>query len=246
MAVEIVSARAASTDLQEEAAAAFHERWPEFVFHDPIPPRYIGRVNEYFGDYDLLLLDNGRVAAGGWGVPISWDGTPDDLPEGYDAALVASVEGYEAGLMPNTLSIMGGVVASGYEKQGLSRRILEALIDRATGAGLSRIVAPVRPTEKHKHPHVSMSEYATWTGEDGLSVDPWIRTHQQMGATILRPAPNSMTVTGTVTQWEAWAEMSFPVSGSYVAVPDALNLIEVDRGGDLAIYREENLWMRHR
>jgi hypothetical protein len=39
--------------------------------------------------------------------------------------------------------------------------------------------------------------------------------------------------------------MPLPVSGSYV-VPDALNLVEVDREHDRAIYREDNLWVQHR
>jgi hypothetical protein len=90
-----------------------------------------------------------------------------------------------------------------------------------------------------------MSEYATWTGDDGLSIDPWIRTHQRMGATIIRPAPNSLVIPGTVAQWEVWAHMPFPISGAYV-VPGALNLVEVDREADRVVYREENLWMRHR
>jgi len=29
-------------------------------------------------------------------------------------------------------------------------------------------------------------------------------------------------------------------------VPDALNLVEVDCEQDLAVYREENLWVQHR
>ena len=90
-----------------------------------------------------------------------------------------------------------------------------------------------------------MAEYATWTREDGLSLDPWIRTHQRMGASIIKPAPNSTVVTGTVADWEGWAEMAFPVTGSYF-VPGALNLVEVDRERDIATYREENLWVQHR
>ena len=54
-----------------------------------------------------------------------------------------------------------------------------------------------------------MSEYASWTGDDGLSIDPRIRTHQRMGATIIRPAPNSLVIRGTVAEWEAWAQMPF-------------------------------------
>ncbi len=92
---------------------------------------------------------------------------------------------------------------------------------------------------------VPMSEYATWVRDDGLSIDPWRRTHQRMGARILTVAANSMVFPGTVAEWERWASMPFPVSGVYV-VPDALNLLEVDRDADTAVYREENLWMQHR
>ncbi len=91
-----------------------------------------------------------------------------------------------------------------------------------------------------------MAEYATWERDDGFSIDPWIRTHQRMGATIIKPARNSIVVvTGTVAEWEAWAGMPFPISGSYF-VPGALNLVEVDRERDNATHREENLWVQHR
>lgn len=243
MEFEVLSA-ATRPDLKAEAASAFRGRWPEFIFHDPISSQYMRRVGEYFGDYDIWFLDDGRLAAGGWGVPIAWDGTPDGLPEGYDAALVASVEAFEAAKTPNTFSVMGAVVAVGYERQGLSRLVLKALIERAAETGLARVIAPVRPIWKHRSPHLSMGEYATRTGPDGLSIDPWIRTHQRMGAAIMRPAPNSLVIPGTVAQWEAWAHMPLPVSGPYV-IPGGLNPVQVDRECDHAIYREENLWMRH-
>jgi hypothetical protein len=79
---------------------------------------------------------------------------------------------------------------------------------------------------------------------DGLHLDPWIRTHQRLGARILRPAPRSMVITGTVAEWEAWTGMTFPQTGRYV-VPDALDLVRVDREADRGSYAETNLWMRH-
>jgi len=45
------------------------------IFHDPISKQYVAPVAEYFPQYDVLLLDEGRVVAGGWGVPISWNDT---------------------------------------------------------------------------------------------------------------------------------------------------------------------------
>ncbi len=132
MSVQVVSS-SSRPDLDDEAQAAFRERWPEFIFHDPIPRTYMSRVQDY----------------------------------------------------------------------------------------------------------------ASWKGPDGLSIDPWIRTHQRMGARIIGPAPDSMVIPGTVAEWEQWADMPLPVTGHYV-VPDALNMLDVSREDDLAVYREETLWDQHR
>ena len=106
------------------------------------------------------------------------------------------------------------------------------------------VVAPLRPTTKARYPLVPMSRFATWTRADGLSVDPWLRTHQRLGATVLGPAPRSMVITGTVAEWESWTALVFPESGRYV-VPDALNLVEIDLEDDVGTYVEENLWVQH-
>lgn len=232
-------------DLEKAVEEAFRERWPEFIFHDAVAEKYLLRVQELFRAYDILLLDDGKVAAGGWGVPFAWDGTVDDLPTGFDDGLVRAVEGHEAGVAANTFSFMAAAVARAYDKQGLATAVLDELSARARADGLGRVIAPIRPTWKSRYPNVPMSEYATWLREDGLSIDPWIRTHQRMGATILGPAPESMLIEGTVAEWEKWTEMLFPASGDYV-VPDALGLVHVDRDADRAVYREENLWVEHR
>ncbi len=244
MDLEIVTA-SARPDLDEEAAPAFRQRWPEFIFHDPITRQYLPRVEDYFADLDIFVLIDGHVAAGGWGVSFAWDGRLADLPDGYDGALIRSVEDREAGRSSTTLSFMAAAVHPDHDSQGLATQVLSALTERATAAGIEHVVAPIRPTWKHKYPQVPMTEYATWLRDDELSIDPWIRTHQRMGAKILKVAPNSMVIPGTVAEWEKWADMPFPVSGSYVVL-DALNLLEVDRGSDSAIYCEENLWMQHR
>jgi hypothetical protein len=43
---------------------------------------------------------------------------------------------------------------------------------------------------------------------------------------------------------EEWANMAFPESGSYV-VPDALDLVSIDREGNRVLYAETAIWMRH-
>ena len=232
-------------DLEDETRAAFRQNWPEFIFHDPVSREHIGRVESYFPFYDVLLLDGGEVVAGGWGVPMQWDGTVANLPAGgYDGALVASVNGHEASLPRDTLCIMAAAVRRDRQGGGLAGQALTALRDRATATGLARVIAPVRPLLKTRYPLTSMASFARWDRGDGLHLDPWIRTHQRLGATILGPAPDSMIIKGTVAEWEEWAAMAFPESGTYV-VPDALDLVDVDREADRGVYSETNLWMRH-
>jgi GNAT superfamily N-acetyltransferase len=242
MAYECVTS-GSRPELAEEAAAAFRERWPEFIFHDPVPPAYMPRVQEYFSEYDMLLLQDGRVVAGGWGVPFGYEGEINDLPEGYDAALVRAVNDHEAGRAPSAFSFMAAVHPD-YDRQGLVRMVLEHLSERVRRAGMRLLFAPLRPTWKSRYPTVPMRRYATWMRVDGLSIDPWIRTHQRQGARIIGPAPNSMVIPGTVQEWERWTGMAFPESGKYV-VPGALNELEVDWERDRAVYREENLWVEH-
>ncbi|WP_216327155.1 hypothetical protein [Deinococcus aestuarii] len=201
-------------------------------------------MHALFPAYNVLLLEENRVVAGGWGVPFAWDGSPEDLPSGYDDALVRSVTEHGAGSRPNTFCFMAAAVAVTDDRRGLATRVLRALTGRAHGRGLERVVAPLRPTAKHRFPHVPMAEYARWTRPDGLSTDPWIRTHQRLGATVLGPAERSMVVEGTVAEWERWTGMVFPVSGEY-AVPEALNLVRIDRALDRGLYVEENLWVEH-
>jgi len=231
-------------DLVGEAREAFRVKWPEFIFHDPISSAHLERVGSYFPQFDVLILDEGRVAAGAWAVPLRWDGTAPDLPDGYDGALVRSVAGHETGEPATTLCVMAAAVANGRAAQGLAGTALTELRRRAEESGLVHVVVPVRPTLKHRYPLTPMDRYASWTRADGLSIDPWIRTHQRLGATILGTAPRSMTITGTIGDWEAWTGMVFPETGQYV-VPEALGLVGIDRATDTGTYLEDNLWIQH-
>ena len=232
-------------DLDEEARAAFHPTWPEFIFHDPVSAQFIERVEDYFPYYDVMLLDQGHVVAGAWAVPLRWNGQVSGLPDrGYDGALISSVTGRENGESVDTLCIMAAAVRADRQGTGLAGQALTALRERAVGTGLHHVIAPVRPALKSRYPITPMESFARWMREDGLHIDPWIRTHQRLGATILAPAPKAMTVTGTVAEWEGWTGMGFPDSGRYV-VPDALDPVDIDREQDRGTYEETNLWMQH-
>jgi hypothetical protein len=241
--LEIVTS-ADRRDLGEQVTAVFRPLWPEFIFHDPISNKYTGRVEAYFPQYDVLLLDEDEVVTGGWGVPIQWDGTSASLPGGYDGALISAVTGHENSVPPDTLCVMAAAVKPGRQGGALAGKALTALRERATASRLQRMIAPVRPTLKSRYPLTPMENFARWARSDGLHLDPWIRAHQRLGASILGPAPRSMIISGTVAEWEDWAKMAFPETGKYI-VPDALDPVDIDRARDRGTYAETNLWMRH-
>ncbi len=231
-------------DLDEQSRAALLPVWPEFIFHDQVSSELMGRVADCFPHYDIRILDDGEVIAGSWGVLLRWDGTAGTLPAGYDEALISAVTGHDQAVPPDTLCVMAVAVRQDRQGAGLGGQTLTAMRSLAITAGLERMISPVRPVLKSRYPLTPMANYAWWTRADGAHLDPWIRTHLRLGGVIIGPAPRSMVVTGTVTEWEEWAGMAFPETGRYV-VPGALDLVEIDRERDLGAYAETNLWMRH-
>ena len=81
-------------------------------------------------------------------------------------------------------------------------------------------------------------------GRTGTHLDPWLRTHERLGADIVKVAPESVVVTASVAEWEEWTKMALPESGAYV-VSGALVPIEIDRERDEGVYVEPNVWMVH-
>ena len=231
-------------DLAEQSSAALLADWPVFILNDRCAPELMGLAWEHFPEFDVRLLEDGVVAAGGWAVPLRWSGVAGELPDGYDGALTSALAGHRSGAVPDTMCLMAAAVRSDRQRAGRASQVITALRDRAARAGLRRVVAPVRPTLKSRYPLTAMADFARWARGDGLHMDPWIRTHQRLGGKILCPAPRSMIVTGTVAEWQGWAGMAFPQTGRYV-VPGALDLVEIDTERDHGSYVETNLWMRH-
>ena len=123
--------------------------------------------------------------------------------------------------------------------------MLDGMREAAAARGLSDLVAPVRPSQKHAYPLTPMERYVEWRRDDGKLLDAWLRTHEQAGAELIAVAPASMRITGSVGDWESWTGLRFPDSGRYV-VPGALVPVEIDRERDEGVYVEPNVWMHHR
>lgn len=230
----------------DQLAHLFADGWPSFITADQQVKTYIGPVRELFADLELVLLDHDDVpVAAGWAVPIAWTGEPVDLPGGYTDSLARAVEGHRRGQVPDTLVVMAAQVHPDRRGQGLAGELLTALGQLAEQRGWMRVIAPVRPTLKARYPLTPIERFAAWMRADGSPLDPWVRTHWQLGAQIIATAPTSQTMTGTIAEWESWTGMAFPDSGDYV-IPDGLSTLRIDRDAGLGTYVEPNIWLQHR
>ena len=221
------------------------ESWPEFMRQDPIGNAYFDRLRTDFGDFQFMLYDGDTLAVVCHSIPVRWDLNEHYLPNrGWDWALETGFELLERGETPITLCAIGIQVARAYQGKGVSQQAVRAMKQIAVQHGFNALIAPVRPSLKHRYPLTPMARYVEWTQADGTPFDPWLRTHWRLGAKIVKVAQQSMIIPGSVAEWESWAEMKFPDSGDYV-VPLALNPVNVEVERDLVTYIEPNVWMHH-
>ncbi len=182
-------------DLWESAreAGTFADLWPEYNRHGNDTPTYFGQLAVRWAECQFLFVDAREdvPVARGRTIPFRWDGTLDDLPAGIDAAGLRAVSGTEA---PTSLSALAAEVVRPLQGSGLSRLVISTMGEVARRAGLSVLVASVRPSWKDRYPLIPIDRYARWEREDGLPFDAWLRVHSRLGGTLLRCEPYSLRI----------------------------------------------------
>ena len=236
-----ISTLAERPDLEGELRS-LPDTFPEFMHHDAVVNRLWDHLYTDFAAFQIAVCDEGGIVAAGNCIPLFWDGTVEGLPEGLDGAMERGMQ--DRVRAPTAVSALLALVPPTRRGRGLSGVVLGAMKEVAARHGLSALIAPVRPTLKDRYPLTPMERYAGWERDDGLPFDPWLRVHRRLGAEFLGVVPRSMTITGTVPEWEGWTGMRFPESGDYV-VPGALTPVAIDVERDLGRYTEPNVWMRH-
>jgi GNAT superfamily N-acetyltransferase len=234
-------------------SAEFGAALPEFMRHDPHAALYFGTAAlDRYLDFALAAVDRDapdRVIARGFSVPFAFrEGTPgrNDLPPGgWDAVLGWADADWRAGRRATAVSALEITVLPPYRARGVSRLMLEAMIANMWARGFGDLYAPLRPSDKHKEPLVPFADYVARARGDGLPHDSWLRTNVRAGGRIVKIAPHSMVIAGTLAEWSGWTGMIFDSSGDAV-VPGALSPVHVSREHDHAVYVEPNLWIHHR
>ncbi len=225
---------------QAEDDQLFDRVWPEYNLHGN-NCKYLDVLVPRFGDLQALFRDqrSDRLVARALTIPFRWDGSLEDLPSGRDDVGRRALDDTRA---PNALSALAAEVDPEYQGAHLGGLLVTTMADMARAAGLAPLVAPVRPTLKHRYPLVPIERYAVWTRDDGQPFDPWLRVHHRLGARMLRPEPRSLQIRASVQDWQRWTGMEFPEDGEYV-FPGGLAPLTVY--GDVGEYYEPNVWMLH-
>jgi len=237
-------------DLTEPAWELTSDVFPEYNNHGDVLNRYWGRLTEELPDFQFHMVEPSRVEADrvdgekilarARTIPLRWDGTVGDLPAEIDGAIARGFDEGDA----NTLCALVIMVPRDRQGRGISTSALQAMLDIARRHDFGALIAPVRPNLKDRYPLVPIHRYAAWRRADGSLFDPWLRIHERLGASVLRPERKSLRITGTVAEWESWTEMAFPESGDY-PFPGGLAPVTIDREADVCSYWEPNVWMRH-
>lgn len=234
-------------DLLAGLPAILAQRWPAYLLDGE--PGHGVKLEDLLTAaprHQVLLIDRDDTVLGvGLSVPLRWDRTVDGLPAGWDGAVSAAAGLLERGEEPDTvcaLSITMTPVATG---RGLAERMIAAVKTAAADAGIGAMIAPVRPVLKQHYPLIPMAQYLTWRTDQGLPFDPWVRLHLRLGGVQAGVAYPSVTIRGSVAQWQEWTDLSLPGPGEHL-IPGGLVPLTVDRLTQRATYREPHAWFVHR
>jgi GNAT superfamily N-acetyltransferase len=225
---------------------------PEFMRHDPTGALYYGDGNlEHYLEYGLVAVDPAepdRPVGRAFSVPFVFPDRArgrDALPDGgWDQVIRWGYQDRLAGVTATAVSALEIMVAPRLQGRGIAQVMLAALRDNARRLGFTELYAPLRPTDKHREPLTSFAEYVARRRADGQPHDSWVRTHLRRGARIVKIAPCSMVVAGTLAEWRRWTGLPLTQSGPAI-VPGVLSPIHVSLEQDHAVYVEPNLWISH-
>ena len=221
------------------------EGWPPFMLNDPVANQNWITFMSYYADHQLMIMSDNEILSIVNTIPLSFDDRIENLPEGgWDWGILKGVRDIENKSTPDTLMGIQVVVSNHHKGKGLSSISTDEMLKLAKSMGYGRLIIPLRPYLKDKYPLTPMADYVTWTADDKLPFDPWLRTHVRKGARIVKVCEESMKIWGTSEEWKSWTGMEFHSSGQYV-VPGALAPVKYDARKDYCEYIEPNVWIAY-
>ena len=219
----------------------------EFIYQGASGKMITGeRFLRHWGRYFLIALDDDGVPmARALSVPLAFPASDrTELPDhGWDEAIQWAAQDVMDRRAPNALCALEVVIAPHLRGTGLAAPMLKALKSRAAEAGLRRLIVSVRPIGKEQEPDVPMPEYAARRREDGLLADRWMRTHESLGARVIKVCPFAVTLAGSLADWRDWTGVKLTEGENHI--PGGIAPVHASLKYDLGTYIEPNVWMEH-
>lgn len=234
-------------DFPQLAQSFMRLGWAEFILNDPVAVEAWEAWYPRFLPYAFAIWERetDTPAAVGLTVPLAWDGGAEDLPaEGWHWVLRQADADARAGLPAKTLSAVAAVVHPNFRGNGLAGQLVRHMKTLAAAHSLGRVIAPLRLSGKSRYPLTPIARYAGWRRADGTPFDPWLRVHTGLGARVVKPCERSIIISAPVAQWERWAGLPLPETGTYI-IPQGDSPLEVNREEDRAVYVAPGIWVVH-
>ena len=219
--------------------------WPEFMQHDAVVESLWSHLYTDFIKCQFAIYSEQGIVGVGNSIPIHWTGEFSHLPNGgIRWAMTKAVNDKEKNRSPNLLVAIQILINPLLQSKGLSYEFLNEMKEIGRRHEFEYIALPVRPTQKHLFPTMSMEQYMEMTKPNGDPYDAWIRVHIKSGGRMVGICSESMIIEGSIDEWQVWTGKQFHRSGQY-SVEMALSPVYIDLDKNLGVYTEPNVWIIH-
>jgi GNAT superfamily N-acetyltransferase len=224
---------------------AIGRAFPPIIGESAVIKKYWSRLEENLSEYQIMLLaDDGELIGFMNTVPFYFNEGLDQLPDrGWDWMLTKGMKDYQSEIAPNYLGGLQVIVRKKFQGQGYSKVILRYAKKFVDESIFENLVIPIRPIYKHRFPTMPMTKYMNLKDEN-IIYDPWIRTHINGGAEVIKVCEQSMIMKGDIKFWESMLNKRISKSGQY-PLSGALSLIDIDVENDSGQYVEANIWIKY-
>lgn len=219
--------------------------FPKFLFHSKAIINYWPKLEAIFPDFQIIMVNTQEQVMGIINsIPIYWNEPLTQLPDdGWDWLLMKGIHDYEQNIKPNCLGALQIIVNKNNLGKGYSKLLLTQGKLLKNKFDFENFIIPIRPTYKYKYPKMKMKDYMSFKMDNKI-YDPWIRTHLNNGAEIIKICHNAMNITGEIEFWEETINQKITKSGFYI-VEGALNPVFMHIEKNEGEYREENIWISY-
>ena len=179
-------------ELWDQITHLSSEVWPEYNLHGDVLNRFWDGLYDRFPDYQFILYDDTSetVLAEGHTIPVTWNRMLEDLGPGIDASVAAGFELQSCGGEPNTLCALAAEIAPQYRNRRLATMILDQMASIGRSAGLTALIAPVRPNWKERYPLTPIERYVHWVGPTASRSIPGFASTSDLGQPSDPPLPS--------------------------------------------------------